>query len=120
MASSGIRISARDLARIGQLVFDNGIWNGRAVVPETWLRETFRQRVAISRFLSYGYQWRIDQRFWPGKRCLFASGNGSQRIFVFPVHGLVIATMGNAFNLETQGVAPRAVVTAVLASLRET
>jgi CubicO group peptidase (beta-lactamase class C family) len=119
LAASGLRLSARDLARLGQLVLDEGEWNGRAVVPRTWVTQTFWPRIAIGRGVSYGYQWRLDDSVWPGARCRFASGNGGQRIFAFPAHRLVVATMGRAFNLQTQGIAPRAVVAAVRTALRD-
>ncbi len=119
-ASQGLQISARDLARLGQLVLDDGEWNGRSIVPKRWVSEAFLPRIRIDFRFTYGYQWRIDDLLWPGESCLFASGNGGQRIFVLPAHRLVVATMGNAHNSQTQGIAPRAVVTAVRLALLPT
>ena len=119
-ASQGLQISARDLARLGQLVLDDGEWNGRSIVPKRWVSEAFLPRIRIDFRFTYGYQWRIDDLLWPGESCLFASGNGGQRIFILPAHRLVVATMGNAYNSQTQGIAPRAVVTAVRLALLPT
>jgi CubicO group peptidase (beta-lactamase class C family) len=41
VAASGLRMTPRDLARIGQLVLDAGVANGRQVVPAEWLRQCF-------------------------------------------------------------------------------
>lgn len=45
-AASGLRLRARDLARIGQLVLQQGEWQGRALVPRHWIHSAARGRLA--------------------------------------------------------------------------
>jgi CubicO group peptidase (beta-lactamase class C family) len=45
-AASGLRMTARDLAKIGQMVLDGGMFDGRQVVPRGWLDELFPPRRA--------------------------------------------------------------------------
>ena len=94
-AASGLRMRPRDLARIGQMVLDGGVADGRQIVPADWLAASFRPLARLPDGRAYGYHWylgRFDRGgFW---RC--AIGNGGQRLFVWPELGLVVAiTAGN-------------------------
>ena len=42
-ATSGLRLSARDLARIGSLMLHQGRWQGRQIVPAEWIRLSSRR-----------------------------------------------------------------------------
>ena len=107
IAASGLRMTPRDLARIGQLVIDNGAAAGRQVVPAEWLSQCFTPRVSVNELQRYGYQWYLgDMEFltdgkvrlehWVG-----AAGNGGQRLFVMPdLDLIVVVTAGNYSELE--------------------
>src|SRR5262249_30268582 len=65
LAFTGLRMRPRDLAKLGQLVLDRGRWQGRELVPATWIDESTRPRLptgvdvpdASGRSFGYGYQW---------------------------------------------------------------
>lgn len=42
--SYGFKLSARDLARFGQLYLDRGRWQGRQIVPGDWIAESTTPR----------------------------------------------------------------------------
>jgi len=102
IAASGLSMTPRDLARIGQLVIDRGKVDGRQVVPAAWLDDCLTPRVSVDENRRYGYQWYMgDVEFksqsgvrlehWVG--CF---GNGGQRLFVFPdLELIVVTTFGN-------------------------
>ena len=91
-----MRLSARDLVRIGQLYLQHGSWNGRQVVPRRWVGESTRPHVDLGGGRGYGYLWWSAAAHAPGDRLhagvplYYASGLGGQYIIVLPDHHLVV------------------------------
>jgi CubicO group peptidase (beta-lactamase class C family) len=85
----GFRISARDLARFGQLYLQQGRWEESEIVPADWVAESTR---AISRTgksgtsSGYGYMWWVAAEDFGdirrGSYC--ASGFGGHTVEVLP------------------------------------
>ncbi|MGZ5433471.1 MAG: serine hydrolase domain-containing protein [Thermoanaerobaculia bacterium] len=100
------RISTRDLARLGVLLLNDGRWNGRRVLPESWIKESVRIVTPFGDGSGYGYMWWINpetsSRFGlglePGARpsgSYAAEGAGAQILFVLPAKNLVIVHRGD-------------------------
>ena len=124
-AASGLRMTPRDLARIGQLVIDNGAVDGRQVVPADWLAECLSPRVSVDELRRYGYQWYVgDMEFMAGSTARLEGwvgcfGNGGQRLFVFPDLDLVVVVTAGNYSKPEQWRPPiRVVREAVLPSIR--
>jgi CubicO group peptidase (beta-lactamase class C family) len=91
-----LRLSVRDLARVGLLMARSGRWNGRQIVSQQWVAESTRAYSSPWPGVGYGYLWWVSredgpfygQRF-PGK-VFSAEGNFGQYIIVDPVRDLVI------------------------------
>lgn len=84
-------LSARDAARFGQLFLDGGRWNGRQIIPASWVRESTTAYSATGRgSMGYGYLWWTlnPQVYGPG--AALASGYGGQAIAVVPSKRLVV------------------------------
>ena len=107
-AASGLRLRPRDMAKMGQLMLQEGHWVDRQIVPATWI-ETSTSRHAqflpdLQCGVQYGYLWFLgticagdfDTPFF------FASGNGGQNIMVFPSLSIVIVTTAGMYN-DIQG-----------------
>jgi CubicO group peptidase (beta-lactamase class C family) len=124
IAASGLRMTPRDLARIGQLVLDNGMAGGRQVVPAEWLAECFVPRVSVNELQRYGYQWYLgDMEFLAGgtvrlEHWVGCAGNGGQRLYVWPDLDLIIVVTAGNYSAPEQWIPPiRVVREAVLPSL---
>ncbi|MBN2344938.1 MAG: serine hydrolase [Candidatus Aminicenantes bacterium] len=99
-------MSARDLARFGQLFLQQGKWRGRQVVPEKWVREstsgipgTGERNNASDDPLRYGYLWyEIDP--YRGQRLYFAAGHYGQRVVVAPAMKTVLVLQSNTYLAE--------------------
>lgn len=87
----GLYLRPRDMAKIGQMMLDKGVWQGQRIVSEQWVEESLKTRVTAEIGWGYGYQWRTGQATI-GDRLIdlfFASGRGGQHIIVVPEYRLV-------------------------------
>jgi CubicO group peptidase (beta-lactamase class C family) len=119
-AASGLRLTTNDMARIGALMLDGGRWEGRQIVPESWVTAATTPHIDVEGDAKcgtkYGYLW------WLGAGCaatppapwFAAFGNGGQRIWVIPSRKLVIASTGGLYNDPKQAEPSLEVLTGVL------
>ena len=42
VATGGFNTTLRDYARVGQMLLNNGSWNGEQIIPEKWIKDTFK------------------------------------------------------------------------------
>ena len=96
----GLALRSRDLAKLGELFLNNGLWNDKRIVSEQWVRESTKERFKFGKFnrWGYGYHWmQAESRI--GDRVLhsyFVPGDGNQIVAVFPEARMVIVcTAGN-------------------------
>jgi CubicO group peptidase (beta-lactamase class C family) len=113
-ASSGLRLTARDLARLGQLVLDRGAANGRQLVPPAWLAASLRPRGVAEGGLRYGYHWWLGKLAATGKPWAAAYGNGGQRLIVIPSLAMVVVILAGNYNREDQWQMPLKVMTRIV------
>jgi CubicO group peptidase (beta-lactamase class C family) len=99
-ADGGLHLPGRDFLKLGQLVLQDGSWNGQQVIPAGWIDESTRAWINTgSNATRYGYQWwtyelpRSDGTVDLGGIVL-ASGYGGQKLFIVPALDLVVVTFG--------------------------
>ena len=100
----GLRISSRDLIKIGELMVNRGKYKEKRIVNEAWIDEMLTPRVVAlaDREIEYGYLWWI----MPFKRkeetvtVYAASGNGGNYLFFLPSEKLVAVITATAFNTD--------------------
>jgi CubicO group peptidase (beta-lactamase class C family) len=96
-SAGGVHMRPRDLLKFGQLYLRGGVWRGRRVVSERWVREsTARQMDSPSG--SDGYGWHRNTLHADGRDYaeFEANGNGGQFLIVVPEADLaVVFTAGN-------------------------
>jgi CubicO group peptidase (beta-lactamase class C family) len=87
--------TARDFARIGQLVLNNGSWGGEQVVPADYIEMATKPADLIGsgdKIQHYGYQWWILNH--DGKQIPYARGILGQYIFVLKDKNAVAVRLG--------------------------
>lgn len=100
MGGGGTRYRSRDLAKLGELALDEGRWQGRQVIPASWVRAMLTPHVQAREDADYGYLWwrfrfpvhGVEQPVWA------MSGNGGNYVFVMPAQRLVAVVTSTAYN----------------------
>ncbi|MDQ7251554.1 serine hydrolase domain-containing protein [Dongia sedimenti] len=107
-AASGLRLTARDLMKIGALLLDGGLWQGNRVVSEDWIEQSFRPRIETGDGWHYGRLWFLDEAPIGGvaHRWIGGLGNGGQRLWLQPETGIAAVIFSGSYNVPDSWVTP--------------
>jgi CubicO group peptidase (beta-lactamase class C family) len=95
-----IHMTSRDMAKIGQLVLDQGVRDATQVVSSSWVTTSTDFHLQANEQNGYGYLWWRRSIGQTGTSlAIIASGNGGQLIFVIPSEELVVVFTGSNYNL---------------------
>lgn len=104
---AGLRLTARDLAKIGSLYLHGGKWRDEQVVPAKWVElSTVRHSQDMGAWSGngiwgYGYHWKVG-KVPTGHFIFAAAGNGNQRLFVVPEERIAVTIFAGQYNLPFQ------------------
>ncbi len=93
-------LTSREVAKLGQLVLNQGKWGQQQLVSSNWINLAAREQVRLDDKIAYGFLW-WKHRFTVNQTQLeatFAQGNGGQLLFVFPDLQLVAVFTGGNYN----------------------
>jgi CubicO group peptidase (beta-lactamase class C family) len=115
----GLYLRPRDLAKIGYLFLKDGVWEGKRILPEGWVRDSTMRQVELSGGGAYGYKWWIAPRTGPGSHLAYAgSGYGGQLLIVVPdLQLLAVFTGWNIYDRPS--LSPFVAKDRVLAAVKE-
>jgi len=91
MGAFGAHLKPRDLAKIGQLMLDDGRWKGIQVVDSEWISISTSEQIATDyntdpHVYFYGFYWWVLPRW----QAFSAWGAGGNYIFVMPAKNMII------------------------------
>jgi CubicO group peptidase (beta-lactamase class C family) len=92
----GLYLTARDLAKFGYLYMKDGVWEGRRILPEGWVKASTSTLTATNeKGIGYGYQWWTLPPTGPAAHGAFlAWGYGGQLLIVVPELDLIAVFTG--------------------------
>lgn len=114
---SGLELTLRDLAKFGYLYLQDGVWDGKPLLPAGWVADSTHGHIATAYHDAlYGYHWWVNPT--GGYQ---ARGYGGQRLFVFPEEELVVVFVGG-FNdgNEMENVPTRLLESYILPAIQTT
>jgi CubicO group peptidase (beta-lactamase class C family) len=87
---AGLSLSPHDMAKIGYLYLHNGIWDGKQIIPSSWVDRAREGKVKATYGFHYANLW------WslPEKGAYMAQGRHSQLILVLPKLDIVAVMTG--------------------------
>ena len=105
----GLRVKTEDMAKLGQLYLQKGIWNGNQIIPASWIEEATTLKIIQHPSMpqlkkdssdweqGYGYQiWRSRHHSYR------ADGAFGQYILVLPEQDAVIAIQEETPNMQDE------------------
>lgn len=85
-AGWGLTLTPMDMAKIGQLYLNGGMWEGKRIVSSKWVEDSTREHSRWKKEnLSYGYLW------WVNEDGYAAMGDGGNVIYVNTKKKLVVS-----------------------------
>ena len=99
----GLRLTSRDLLKIAELYRNGGLWQGRRILDEAWVKASTQPHAQIDDQTEYGYLWWLKTFKSAGKGypAYFMSGNGGNKVAVIPA--LDMAVVITSTNYNTRG-----------------
>jgi len=105
----GLRLRTEDMAKFGQLLLMNGVWNGKQLISKEWIKEATTYKIqttipgsADSVKLSdwgQGYCYQM----WRGKNnSVRLDGMGGQFVVLFPDKDAIVVLTANAKNTQDE------------------
>ena len=103
--AGGLKLTPRDMLKIGTMMLNKGTWNGNRIVSEDWVEKCCAPFLGKSNIkvpgedlgkVGYAYTWWTKQLLYKGKEInwCFALGWGGQKIIAIPGLDMVVVFTG--------------------------
>jgi CubicO group peptidase (beta-lactamase class C family) len=105
----GLRVKTEDMAKLGQLYLQKGIWNGTQIIPASWIEEASTEKIiqhpmlAQSKKDSSDWEQGYCYQIWRCRHNAYrADGAFGQFIIVIPDQDVVIAIQAETPNMQNE------------------
>lgn len=99
LTAGGLYMTLRDMAKVGQMMLDDGVYRGRRIISSEYVRKSTQQHTAEGQW-PYGFYWHLinnSRRHLQTVDGYTALGQGEQIITVVPSLNLVIVAVSSSW-----------------------
>jgi CubicO group peptidase (beta-lactamase class C family) len=100
MGFSGAFTNLDAVARLGQLYLDDGVWNGRRILPEGWVADASAQQIDNPREPEVDWRQGYGFQLWRSRHGYRGDGAFGQFMVVLPEHDAVVAMFSCTENMQ--------------------
>jgi CubicO group peptidase (beta-lactamase class C family) len=94
-AEGGLYLTGTDLAKIGYLFLNDGIWDGQRIISSDWVKQSLTPYIATDeRPFKYGFLWWLYPLPHSAESVWMARGFGGQYLMVFPKEEMIVTATG--------------------------
>ena len=90
LGAFGIFTTPRELAKIGQLILNDGMWGNEQIVSSSWINEIASPKITANetdeKNITFGYYWWYDT----GRNLMIMRGQGGQYVFINKPKNLIV------------------------------
>jgi hypothetical protein len=90
----GLFLKNSDLAKIGDLYLNGGMWDGKQIVSKEWVRQSVAPSIDAEEGFKYGFKWWLLPRTDRTTYVWMARGFGGQRLMVFSEEAMIAVFTG--------------------------
>ena len=102
-ASGGASLRPRDMAKLGALYLNGGVWNGVRVLSSEWVNASTEMSIPLvgnyRTLYGYGYNWWLGRSPFMDREVRYfrAAGWGGQYIYIFPELDMIIVLTAGGY-----------------------
>lgn len=100
MASGGLPLRTEALSRLAELYLNKGVWNGKRILPRSWVEQSLSPKATVNETTEYGYLWWLGTYDIKGQKhsAAFMNGNGGNRVIIMPDHDISVVITKTDYN----------------------
>jgi CubicO group peptidase (beta-lactamase class C family) len=97
----GLSVRTEEIARLGQLYLQKGLWNGRQLIPASWVTEATRLQTSNGSSPNSDWDQGYGYQFWQSRHGYRGDGAFGQYMIVLPEQDAVVAITSGVRDMQS-------------------
>lgn len=97
---SGLHVTTESIAKLGQLYLQDGVWEGRRILPASWVAQATQRQVANPDESNPDWRQGYGFQFWMARHGFRGDGAYGQFCVLLPEFDVVLAMTGQSADMQ--------------------